>query len=338
MDGKTGIQAQVSGQQSSCQKLTLSPSHHAVSPSLALGHLCRQGLQGVQGVRDGWRHGGLGVWGLCCLLLYDCNNISKSPTKSQGHCRDLMLLVSLLSSANWDVNLLLHSLPSWTPGIAGLSTETADLPLRLLTSLHHEAIKQGCVSAHSLSPHFPLFLLSALVPLPSAFFLFSLPIPSLSPALGLLHAFRRKGQLILLPPPPLSCTLVRKHRPPDQGCLSTAWKPGLIGKRSHSFFHCLKVPKEVLPSQAKVSTLRHQSSGRSLGLPVTQRITFRPAVSTLTCGLGRWVSITAPSHVHTLRHHEERRAWEQLINVLQGDFIYVVLHKYLTWRSFLLRE
>lgn len=104
----------------------------------------------------------------------------------------------------------------------------------------------------------------------------------LSPSLCLLQALRPKGQLILLPPPWLSHALVHRQGHPYQDCLLGPWKPWLIGKRSHLFFHSLSTPK-VLPSQEFHSM--HQSPGRLLGLPVTQRVTFRPAAPTLTCGL-----------------------------------------------------
>lgn len=106
---------------------------------------------------------------------------------------------------------------------------------------------------HCLCLPFLFFPLSFSLPspLPSTSLLFPLTIPSLSPTLSLLHALRGKGQLIFLPPPLISCTLVHRHRPPYQDCLSTPWKPGLIGKRSHLFFHSPNAPKRLCQAKPR---------------------------------------------------------------------------------------
>ena len=143
--------------------------------------------------------GGFRVWGLGCLPLCTRNHMSKSPANSS----DLSLLVCppppLIEMSTF---CLIPSL-LWTPGIAGLSIETADLTLKL----HHEDINWGCirqVRVHPLQPPF-LFLppsSSFSFPLLASSFLF---FPSLhlllSLSLCLLQALRWKGQLILLPPP-----------------------------------------------------------------------------------------------------------------------------------------
>lgn len=197
--------------------------------------------------------GGSVVWGRCCLLLYDHNNTSKSPivkgtavtSLSRSHLPPPLIEISTFCL-----------IPSHSGHLALLGFQQRQLisPLDLPPSWRHKLRLCQTMSMHSLCFPFLFFPLSFSLPspLPSTSLLFPFPIPSLSPTLSLLHALRRKGQLIFLPSPLISCVLVHSHRLPYQDCLSAPWKPGLTGKRSHSFFHSPNAPKEALPSQAKI--------------------------------------------------------------------------------------
>ena len=183
---------------------------------------------------------------------------------------------------------------------------------------------------------FPLSF-SFFFPLLSASLLFPPCMSPLSPSLCLLQALRPKGQLIFLPPPWLSQALVHRQGHPYQDCLLGPWKPWLIGKRSHLFFHSLSTPK-VLPSQEfhSYASITRETAG----------VTCHPEGDIQTCCsyLDTWallMSITAPNSIYTLQHHTQQNAREHLINVLQACFIHVILRKYLMYtsrRSFILRE
>ena len=141
---------------------------------------------------------------------------------------------------------------------------------------------------------------------------------------------------------PLSCVLIHRHKHSYHDCLSSPWKPWLIGKRSHLFFSIAwTLQRRLCQSQGKVATPMHQSLGRPLRLPVTQRVTFTPAVSTLACGLGWWTSL-API-TFTLSSTTNSRALESIWLMccrltLFMQFYPNILCKEILCRSLTLRE